>query len=52
MLAQILLEIHNTHYYFRFFQKIREVNRKGEFDMLFQEFINGRRDHITVAAMC
>ncbi|KAI3882293.1 hypothetical protein MKW92_019289 [Papaver armeniacum] len=52
MLAQILLEIHNTHYYLRFFQKIREAIREGEFDLFCQEFIHGRRDHIAMAAMC
>ncbi|OVA08084.1 tRNA-guanine(15) transglycosylase-like [Macleaya cordata] len=52
MLAQILLEIHNTHHYLLFFRKIREAIEEGEFDHFCQEFVNGRRDYVAMVAAC
>ncbi|XP_020246567.1 queuine tRNA-ribosyltransferase accessory subunit 2-like isoform X2 [Asparagus officinalis] len=52
MLAQILLEIHNTRHYMGFFQSIREAIKCGKFDTFRQNFIDGRRAHITSAAVC
>ncbi|KAF9608559.1 hypothetical protein IFM89_009925 [Coptis chinensis] len=50
MLAQILLEIHNTHHYLGFFRTIREAIKNGEFDHFCQKFIEGRREHLAAAA--
>ncbi|PON59750.1 tRNA-guanine(15) transglycosylase-like [Trema orientale] len=53
MLAQILLEIHNTHHYLQFFRSIREAIKAGEFEKFRQRFIERRRecdDHPDVAA--
>ncbi|WVZ58049.1 hypothetical protein U9M48_008361 [Paspalum notatum var. saurae] len=49
MLAQILLEIHNTHHYLRFFRSIREAIKVGEFDLFRQQFVKKRRAHISTA---
>ncbi|KAL6905955.1 hypothetical protein ACP4OV_003556 [Aristida adscensionis] len=49
MLAQILLEIHNTHHYLRFFRSIREAIKVGEFDLFRQKFVQNRRAHIAAA---
>ncbi|EHA8591849.1 putative queuine tRNA-ribosyltransferase accessory subunit 2 [Cocos nucifera] len=52
MLAQILLEIHNTHHYLAFFHSIREAIKGGKFDLFRQRFIEGRRAHVTSAVPC
>ncbi|XP_068653296.1 uncharacterized protein [Aristolochia californica] len=52
MLAQILLEIHNTYHYLGFFRLIRDVILSGEFDVFHQNFIKGRRDHLASVALC
>ncbi|KAL9274924.1 Queuine tRNA-ribosyltransferase accessory subunit 2-like protein [Drosera capensis] len=39
MLAQILLEIHNTHHYLAFFRAIREAIKKGTFKDFHQKFV-------------
>ncbi|GJN20277.1 hypothetical protein PR202_gb07633 [Eleusine coracana subsp. coracana] len=51
MLAQILLEIHNTHHYLRFFHSIRKAIKDGEFDIFRQQFIESRRAHIATAVL-
>ncbi|OEL30611.1 Queuine tRNA-ribosyltransferase subunit QTRTD1 [Dichanthelium oligosanthes] len=51
MLAQILLEIHNTHHYLRFFCSIREAIKVGEFDLFRQQFVKKRRAHIAAAVL-
>ncbi|KAK1276766.1 hypothetical protein QJS04_geneDACA009901 [Acorus gramineus] len=51
MLAQTLLEIHNTHHYMGFFRSIREAIKAGEFDEFYQRFIDNRRGNLTLAAM-
>ncbi|CAI8600570.1 unnamed protein product [Vicia faba] len=45
MLAQTLLEIHNTHHYLRFFRVIREAIQEGRFEEYRQTFIESRREH-------
>ncbi|KAH6834897.1 hypothetical protein C2S53_003897 [Perilla frutescens var. hirtella] len=45
MLAQILLEIHNTHHYLGFFRKIRDAINQGTFEEFRQNFVETRRDH-------
>ncbi|XP_057436082.1 uncharacterized protein LOC130728592 isoform X2 [Lotus japonicus] len=45
MLAQILVEIHNTHHYLKFFHVIREAIRDGRFERFRQTFIESRRLH-------
>lgn len=52
MLAQILLEIHNTHHYLAFFHSIREAIKGGNFDLFRQRFMEGRRAHLTSAVAC
>ncbi|KAJ0977215.1 hypothetical protein J5N97_012689 [Dioscorea zingiberensis] len=47
MLAQILLEIHNTHHYLGFFRSIREAIKCNSFDLFHRRFIKGRRAHLT-----
>nr|XP_043635490.1 queuine tRNA-ribosyltransferase accessory subunit 2-like [Erigeron canadensis] len=49
MLAQILLEIHNTHHYMSFFCVIRKAIMEGNFEELRQKFIDSRRDHLLAA---
>uniref|UniRef100_A0A7N0U7I0 Queuine tRNA-ribosyltransferase accessory subunit 2 n=1 Tax=Kalanchoe fedtschenkoi TaxID=63787 RepID=A0A7N0U7I0_KALFE len=48
MLAQTLLEIHNTYHYLGFFQFIRRVVKEGRFQEFHQEFIETRRGHSRV----
>ncbi|XP_062205805.1 uncharacterized protein LOC133907738 isoform X2 [Phragmites australis] len=51
MLAQILLEIHNTHHYLCFFRSIRDAIKVGEFDLFRQQFVQNRRAHVTAAVL-
>ncbi|KAL4559662.1 hypothetical protein LXL04_031805 [Taraxacum kok-saghyz] len=51
MLAQILLEIHNTHHYLCFFRVIREAIREGRFAELRHTFIENRRDYLLAASL-
>ncbi|KAB1210932.1 Queuine tRNA-ribosyltransferase subunit QTRTD1 [Morella rubra] len=51
MLAQILLEIHNTHHYLGFFRAIREAVKAGRFEQFRQQFVKSRRDHLAMAAV-
>ncbi|KAF6167015.1 hypothetical protein GIB67_041270, partial [Kingdonia uniflora] len=46
MLAQILLEIHNTHHYLCFFRTIREAIKEGTYDTFCQRFYESRRVHL------
>ncbi|XP_042060965.1 queuine tRNA-ribosyltransferase accessory subunit 2-like [Salvia splendens] len=50
MLAQILLEIHNTHHYLGFFRKIRDTIREGTFEEFRHKFVESRREHAAPAA--
>ncbi|CAL0314715.1 unnamed protein product [Lupinus luteus] len=43
MLAQILLEIHNTHHYLMFFEVIRDAIQDGRFEKFRQTFLESRR---------
>ncbi|XP_027355458.1 queuine tRNA-ribosyltransferase accessory subunit 2-like isoform X2 [Abrus precatorius] len=52
MLAQILLEIHNTHHYLMFFHVIREAIKDGRFEKFRQTFIESRRAHHEREAVC
>ncbi|KAK2433176.1 queuine tRNA-ribosyltransferase catalytic subunit [Trifolium repens] len=45
MLAQTLLEIHNTHHYLMFFRVIREAIQEGRFHEYRQTFIESRREN-------
>ncbi|CAH9141148.1 unnamed protein product [Cuscuta epithymum] len=47
MLAQILLEIHNTHHYLQFFRSIRESIKEGTFEQYRERFIISRRTHLS-----
>lgn len=49
MLAQTLLELHNTHHYLRFFRLIRESIKAGNFEQFREKFIQSRRDHLGLA---
>ncbi|WCJ34889.1 Queuine tRNA-ribosyltransferase accessory subunit 2 [Euphorbia peplus] len=49
MLAQILLQIHNTHHYLRFFESIRETIREGNFEVFRKMFVERRRDMLPAA---
>uniref|UniRef100_A0A2N9J1G6 Queuine tRNA-ribosyltransferase accessory subunit 2 n=1 Tax=Fagus sylvatica TaxID=28930 RepID=A0A2N9J1G6_FAGSY len=51
MLAQTLLEIHNTHHYLGFFCAIREAIKAGNFEQFRQQFIERRRDCVALAAV-
>ncbi|KAL3621579.1 hypothetical protein CASFOL_036491 [Castilleja foliolosa] len=51
MLAQILLEIHNTHHYIGFFHAIREAIKGGTFEEFCRNFVEKRRDHILTVAL-
>ncbi|KAK4421871.1 Queuine tRNA-ribosyltransferase accessory subunit [Sesamum alatum] len=51
MLAQILLEIHNTHHYLGFFRVVREAIKRGTFQEFRQNFVESRRDRIFAAAL-
>ncbi|KAM7279197.1 hypothetical protein ACFE04_006331 [Oxalis oulophora] len=50
MLAQILLEIHNTHHYLGFFRVIREAIKEGKFEQFHQNFVQCRREYLAEAA--
>ncbi|KAG2714116.1 hypothetical protein I3760_03G010800 [Carya illinoinensis] len=50
MLAQILLEIHNTHHYLGFFRSIREAVKAGKFEQFRRQFLESRRDCLSTAA--
>ncbi|XP_031262974.1 queuine tRNA-ribosyltransferase accessory subunit 2-like [Pistacia vera] len=49
MLAQILLEIHNTHHYLGFFRSIREAIKEGKFEQFQKTFVRSRRDHLAAS---
>lgn len=44
MLAQTLLEIHNTHHYLALFRTIREAIKEDRFEEFKLQFIQGRRE--------
>ncbi|GLJ17165.1 hypothetical protein SUGI_0297210 [Cryptomeria japonica] len=46
MLAQTLLEIHNTHHYLEFFQAIRDAINGNYFTAFHSWFVKHRREHI------
>lgn len=48
MLAQILLELHNTHHYLGFFRSIREAIEAGKFQQFHQKFVEVRRNHLAL----
>ncbi|OWM81386.1 queuine tRNA-ribosyltransferase accessory subunit 2-like [Punica granatum] len=50
MLAQTLLELHNTHHYLGFFRLIRESIKEGKFERFRQRFIADRHDDLAVSA--
>ncbi|KAM1316453.1 hypothetical protein TB1_019230 [Malus domestica] len=50
MLAQTLLEIHNTHHYLGFFRSIREAIKSGNFDQFRQKFVESRCYHVAAEA--
>lgn len=50
MLAQTLLEIHNTHHYLGFFRSIREAIKDGRFEQFRKSFVSSRRGHLFAAA--
>ncbi|KAL5559841.1 hypothetical protein UlMin_036052 [Ulmus minor] len=56
MLAQILLEIHNTHHYLTFFKSMREAIKAGEFEQFRRKFIESRhesdQEHLSEVAAC
>ncbi|XP_014520974.1 queuine tRNA-ribosyltransferase accessory subunit 2 isoform X3 [Vigna radiata var. radiata] len=52
MLAQTLLEIHNTHHYLMFFRVIREAIKDGRFKKFRMTFIESRRVHQETEADC
>ncbi|XP_078170282.1 uncharacterized protein LOC144564557 isoform X1 [Carex rostrata] len=52
MLAQILLEIHNTHHYLGFFRSIRQALQQQKFELFRKRFIESRRAHLTEAMPC
>lgn len=52
MLAQILLEIHNTHHYLGFFRSIREAIKEGRFEKFREMFVEKRRNHLAEVAVC
>ncbi|XP_044511231.1 queuine tRNA-ribosyltransferase accessory subunit 2-like isoform X1 [Mangifera indica] len=49
MLAQILLEIHNTHHYLGFFHSIREAIKEGKFEQFQKKFVQSRHDHLAAS---
>ncbi|KAL3828414.1 hypothetical protein ACJIZ3_017216 [Penstemon smallii] len=51
MLAQILLEIHNTHHYLGFFRVIRKAIVEGKFEHFRQSYIETRRNSIYATAL-
>ncbi|KDP45649.1 hypothetical protein JCGZ_17256 [Jatropha curcas] len=52
MLAQILLEIHNTHHYLGFFRSIREAIKDGRFEQFQKMFVQRRRDNLATIPLC
>lgn len=50
MLAQTLLEMHNTHHYLGFFRSIREAIKSGNFDQFRQKFVESRCYHVAAEA--
>nr|XP_027118088.1 queuine tRNA-ribosyltransferase accessory subunit 2-like isoform X2 [Coffea arabica] len=50
MLAQTLLEIHNTHHYLGFFCSIRKAIEEGKFEQFRRNFVESRRDRLFAAA--
>ncbi|KAL4333109.1 hypothetical protein GQ457_07G021750 [Hibiscus cannabinus] len=46
MLAQILLEIHNTHHFLGFFRLIREAITADRFEEFCKDFVGSRYDHL------
>ncbi|GAA0157558.1 hypothetical protein Leryth_023230 [Lithospermum erythrorhizon] len=52
MLAQTLLEIHNTHHFLGFFRSIREAINAGKFEEFRQNFVERRRDNLMATALC
>lgn len=52
MLAQILLEIHNTHHYLEFFSAIRKAIKSDKFDLFCKKFIEARHSHLTSSLSC
>ncbi|GLT28733.1 hypothetical protein SLA2020_036420 [Shorea laevis] len=51
MLAQILLEIHNTHHFLGFFKAIREAIKVGKFEEFEHKFVQARRHQLAAAAV-
>ncbi|CAN1234626.1 Queuine tRNA-ribosyltransferase accessory subunit 2 [Linum perenne] len=51
MLAQILLEIHNTHHYLGFFKSVRNSIKEVKFEQFCQIFLQSRRDHLAAPAV-
>ncbi|KAF8028009.1 hypothetical protein BT93_E0808 [Corymbia citriodora subsp. variegata] len=51
MLAQILLEIHNTHHFLGFFRLIREAIKEGKFERFREKFIHDRREHLAISSV-
>ncbi|KAK8941621.1 hypothetical protein KSP40_PGU020701 [Platanthera guangdongensis] len=52
MLAQILLDIHNTHHYLEFFSAIRKAIKSDKFDLFCKKFIEGRHSHLNSSLPC
>lgn len=50
MLAQILLEIHNTHHYLGFFRSVREAIKSGNFEQFRLKFSGSKRYHLASEA--
>ncbi|XP_027118055.1 uncharacterized protein [Coffea arabica] len=50
MLAQTLLEIHNTHQYLGFFCSIRKAIEEGKFEQFRRNFVESRRECLFAAA--
>ncbi|KAE8684440.1 pentatricopeptide repeat-containing protein [Hibiscus syriacus] len=46
MLAQTLLEIHNTHHFLGFFRLIREAIKAGRFEEFRKDFVRSGYDHL------
>ncbi|XP_062026400.1 uncharacterized protein LOC133742740 isoform X3 [Rosa rugosa] len=50
MLAQILLEIHNTHHYLSFFRSVREAIKSGNFEQFRLKFSESKHYHLASEA--
>lgn len=50
MLAQILLEIHNTHHFLGFFEAIRKAINAGNFGEFERKYVQARRNQLAAAA--